>query len=54
MNLVRAANAYIILSTSLLQKKKLVDGTFLMRIVSSVFLLFIILIIAGLEEPRGT
>jgi hypothetical protein len=25
-----------------------------MRIVSSVFLLFIILIIAGLEEPRGT
>jgi hypothetical protein len=53
MNLVRAANAYIILSTSLLQKK-LVDGTFLMRIVSSVFLLFIILIIAGLEEPRGT
>jgi hypothetical protein len=53
MNLVRAANAYIILSTSLLQKK-LVDGPFLMRIVSSVFLLFIILIIAGLEEPRGT
>jgi len=53
MNLVRAANAYIILSTSLLQKKW-DDCRFLMRIVSSVFLLFIILIIAGLEEPKGT